>query len=120
MGEHNKLGVAGEDAAVEFLIKKSYLIRHRNWQFGHLEIDIIAEFRNQIVFIEVKSRSGTFFEQPFQAVTKSKQKFIIKVAEAYINKFDIDLEARFDIISIVFQNGKFQIDHIEDAFYPMV
>ena len=120
MAQHNILGNRGEDAATNFLAKKAYKIKARNWRFGKLEIDIIAEHNNYIVFIEVKSRSGTYFEQPFQAVTKKKQKFIIKAANAYIEDFEVDLEARFDIISIVEENGKFIIDHIEDAFYPLV
>ena len=120
MSEHNKLGKAGEEAAANFLIEEGFRIRERNWQFSHLEIDIIAEINDFIIFIEVKSRSGTYFEQPFQAVTKKKQKFIIKAANAYIEKYEIDLEARFDIISIVSSNGHIEIDHIQDAFYPTI
>jgi len=119
MAEHNILGNRGEDAATNFLVKKGYKIKARNWRFGKLEIDIIAEIKDFIVFIEVKSRSGTYFEQPFQAVTKKKQKFIINAANAYIENFKIDLEARFDIISIVQEKGKLKINHIEDAFYPL-
>ncbi len=120
MAEHNILGKRGEDAAAEFLAGKGYKILIRNKQYGHLEIDIIAEYKEMIVFIEVKSRSGTYFEQPFQAVTVKKQKKIIKAANIYIEENEIDLEARFDIVSIVEENGKFIIEHIEDAFYPLV
>lgn len=120
MAEHNILGKKGEDAAVEFLAEKGYKIHTRNKTYGHLEIDIIAEYKDKIIFAEVKSRSGTYFEQPFQAVTIKKQKKIIKAANIYIEENKIDLEARFDIISIVEKNGKFQIEHIEDAFYPLV
>jgi len=120
MAQHNILGNKGEDAAANFLTNIGYKIKARNWRFGKLEIDIIAETKDFIVFVEVKSRSGTYFEQPFQAVTKKKQKFIIKAANGYIDKFEIDLEARFDIISIVEQDNKFEINHIEDAFYPLV
>jgi putative endonuclease len=120
MAEHNTLGNKGEEAAVAFLAKKGYKIKALNWQAGHLELDIVAEHQNMIVFVEVKSRSGTYFEQPFQAVNKKKQKFIVKAANVYIERFNIDLEARFDIVSIVEKNGKFDIEHIEDAFYPLV
>lgn len=120
MADHNILGNKGEDAASKFLTNKAYVIKARNWRFGKLEIDIIAEHNEMIIFIEVKSRSGTYFEQPFQAVTKKKQKFIIKAANAYIEEYEIDFEARFDIISIVEHNNKFEIEHIEDAFYPLV
>ena len=120
MAEHNILGKRGEDAATEYLAGKGYNIIARNKRYGHLEIDIIAEYKEMIIFVEVKSRSGTYFEQPFQAVTIKKQKKIIKAANIYIEENEIDLEARFDIISIVEENGKFKIEHIEDAFYPLV
>ncbi|NOZ34631.1 MAG: YraN family protein [Chlorobi bacterium] len=120
MAEHNLLGQRGEDAATEYLAGKGYKILVRNKRYGHLEIDIIAEHRDMIIFAEVKSRSGIYFEQPFQAVTLKKQKKIIKAANIYIEENEIDLEARFDIISIVEENGKFVIEHIEDAFYPLV
>ena len=120
MAKHNILGKKGEDAATEFITEKGYKILARNKRYGHLEIDIIAEHKDMIVFIEVKSRSGTYFEQPFQAVNLKKQKKIIKAANIYIEENEIDLEARFDIISVVEENGKFQIEHIEDAFYPLV
>jgi len=120
MAKHNLLGNKGENAAAEFLAAKGYAIKARNWRFGKLEIDIIAECDNMIIFVEVKSRSSTHFELPFEAVTKKKQKSIIKTANEYIEKYEIDLEARFDIISIVEQNNKLEIEHIEDAFYPLV
>ena len=69
MAEHNKLGNKGEDAAAKYLADKNYAIKARNWRFGKLEVDIIAEHNDMIIFVEVKSRSGTYFEQPFQAVT---------------------------------------------------
>ena len=120
MAKHNILGNKGEQAAAEYLAGKNYKILARNKRYGHLEIDIIAQYRDMIIFVEVKSRSGTYFEQPFQAVTIKKQKKIIKAANIYIEENEIDLEARFDIISIVEKKGKFQIEHIEDAFYPLV
>jgi putative endonuclease len=114
------LGIKGEQKAVEFLTEKGYKIREKNWHAGHLELDIVAEYQNWIIFVEVKSRRGTYFEQPYEAVNRKKQKSIIRAANAYIGKFNIHLEARFDIISIVEHNGKLEIEHIEDAFYPLV
>jgi putative endonuclease len=53
-------------------------------------------------------------------VNRKKQKFIIDATNSYIEKFDIDMEVRFDIISVIFKDGKHKIEHIEDAFYPLV
>ena len=66
------------------------------------------------MIVEVKSRSGTYFEQPFQAVNKKKQRFIIEAANAYIDKYEIDFETRFDIISIVVTNKGFETEHIKE------
>ena len=120
MSKNIDFGARGEQAAVDFLIKKKYKILERNWRYKKLEIDIIAFYNNMLIVIEVKSRTGTYFEQPFQAVTKKKQRFIIEAANAYIEKHEIDYETQFDIISIVEKHNKFDIEHIEDAFYPLV
>ena len=92
---------------------------HRNWQFSHYELDIVCTKNNTLVIVEVKSRSGTYLEQPFAAVNRAKQKRIIAAANAYIEKFEIDFETRFDIISVI-STEKNLISHIEDAFYPLL
>lgn len=120
MPNHIETGIKGERAAEDFLIQKGYKILEKNWRYKKLELDIIAFYNNTLVIVEVKSRTGTYFQQPFQAVTKKKQRFIIEATNAYIEKNNIDFETRFDIISIVERNNKFEIEHIEDAFYPLV
>ncbi len=114
------LGNAGEHIASEFLTNKGYSVLAKNWRSGHLELDIVASKSNTIVFAEVKTRSGTYFQQPFQAVNRTKQRLIIQAANAYINRYEIDLEARFDILSIVKKGDGYDVEHIEDAFYPEV
>lgn len=56
MARHNDLGKEGEDAAAAYLIKKGYVIRHRNWFFDKFELDIVAEKDHTLVIVEVKSR----------------------------------------------------------------
>ena len=73
-----------------------------------------------MVVIEVKSRQSSFLAGPEDTVSKSKQNAIIKCANAYIIENEIDLETRFDIISIIINQKEKRIDHIEDAFYPLV
>ena len=58
MAEHNELGKAGENAAVAYLEEHGYLIRHRNWRKGHFELDIVAAKENELVIVEVKTRSN--------------------------------------------------------------
>jgi putative endonuclease len=72
-----------------------------------------------VVFVEVKTRSEGFLESPSNAVTKEKQRSLIFAADAYIQRFDISKESRFDIITVISKGNTFEIEqHIEDAFYP--
>jgi putative endonuclease len=119
MAQHNELGKAGEAAAINYLKEKGYTIRDVNWRKGHLELDIVAETSDELVFVEVKTRSGNW-ESPEEAVTNTKIRNIISAADCYIKIFDVDLPARFDILSITGREPDFEIDHIEDAFYPPV
>jgi len=118
MAESHDLGQKGEDLAAEHLKKAGFKILFRNWKFGKHEIDIIAENKDFVIFAEVKTRSDDYQMHPVTAVTKEKQKSIIFAADGYIKKFNIDKEGRFDVITIIKAGEEFQIDHIEDAFYP--
>lgn len=118
MAAHNELGKIGEDIAADFLAQKGYKILDRNWHFHHLELDIVAMDGDTLVIVEVKTRATDEFGGPDLAVTASKQKSIIKSADAYIVERDLDVETRFDIVSIVLSGSEKKIDHIEDAFYP--
>ena len=118
MAQHNDLGKEGEKIGLEYLIKKGYKILATNWHHRQEEIDIIAMDKDELVIVEVKTRSSSFIEAPELAVNKAKQKFLINAAAAFIEKNNFDFDTRFDIISII-SNGKYQkINHIENAFYP--
>jgi putative endonuclease len=118
MAESHLLGQKGEEIAVKHLEDKGYKIRHRNWKAGRHEIDIIAETKEFIAFVEVKARNDNYQMHPVSAVTKEKQKSIIFAADSYIQRYNIDKESRFDVITIITKGDDFEIDHIEDAFYP--
>lgn len=118
MAEHNELGKLGEDLAVQYLTDKGYEILERNWRNIHKEIDIIAKEGDDLVIVEVKARQTDEYGEPDIAVTKRKQRMLIAAANAYITRKGLDVETRFDIISIVFKDGEPVIEHIEDAFLP--
>jgi putative endonuclease len=120
MAQHNHLGKEGETAAVEYLKAKGYRIRHVNWYHGHLELDIVAQTDEELVIVEVKTRSRNDWEFPEDAVNNAKIKRLVSATDFYIKSFDIDLPARFDIISVIGTFPHFEIEHIEDAFYPPV
>ncbi len=118
MADSHSLGKDGEAAARQYLLKKGYKILHTNWKSGMKEIDIVAENKDFIVFVEVKTRSYDTVLHPSLAVTREKQKSIIFAAESYIKRYNINKESRFDIISIISNDESTDIEHIEDAFYP--
>jgi putative endonuclease len=118
MAESHDLGKRGEEAAAEHLKKSGYRILRRNWKTGKLEIDIIAENRDFIIFAEVKTRSEDFKEDPRSAINREKQKSIIFAADNYIKWNNIDKESRFDVIIVIMKDDTPKIDHIEGAFYP--
>lgn len=80
------------------------------------ELDIVATDGKSLIVVEVKSRSTDYFEHPADAITLSKIKFICRATQDYVDLKDIDMEVRFDVISVIKRNDKFEIEHIEDAF----
>jgi putative endonuclease len=118
MSESHELGQKGEEIAAGYLKDNGFRILFRNWKWGKNEIDIIAENKDFIVFIEVKTRSDNFQEDPRTAISNEKQKSIIRAADGYIQRFKIDRESRFDVMIVIRKNEEFEIDHIENAFYP--
>lgn len=118
----NKLtiGKKGEQLACKFLEKKGYEILETNWRYNHLEIDLIATFENKLVVVEVKTRDAAFWENPEQVISHSKIRFLTDATEAYIEKNQLNMEVRFDVICLVMQGDEFEIDHIVDAFHPTI
>ena len=117
MAEHNDFGNLAEDLAADYLIKKNYKILVRNFRYQRAEIDIVTEFEDLIVVVEVKARSYDTLIEPQEAVTKKKIKAILLCSDFFMNENSIDKEVRFDIITVLPDaSGKLQINHIEDAF----
>ncbi|MBW2466203.1 MAG: YraN family protein [Deltaproteobacteria bacterium] len=101
-----ELGAKGEEIAARYLKNKGYRIIERNYRIRLGEIDIIAEHGQELVFVEVKTRSDVLFGSPFESVTKQKQKQLSKVALDYINRTHRhNRPARFDVVGIEFQEG---------------
>ncbi|MBP3344597.1 MAG: YraN family protein [Clostridia bacterium] len=112
--EYNKVkGYKGESQTVKFLLDKKYKIYAQNYKNKVGEIDIIAQDKDTIVFIEVKARETLAFGRPSEAVNYYKQNKIRKVAQIFLIKNNLlDSKVRFDVIEVVGQN----INHIENAF----
>lgn len=115
----HKLGEDGEQAATRYLDEHGYLILERNYRCGHLEVDIIALDQDELVFVEVKTRTDDSVISPIEAVDRRKRKNIIMAADAYIRSNNRPETVRFDIIAIVKHDGETDINHIKNAFDVM-
>lgn len=117
MAQHNELGKKGEQLAVNFLIKNNYKIIARNYRFEKAEVDIIAQKKETLAIVEVKTRSTTDFGNPQDFVKPKQIKNLVKAVDAYVIANDLDVEVRFDIIAIVKDGKGYKIEHLENAFY---
>ena len=117
MGKHNEFGKLGEQIAVDFLLKKAYKVRYRNYRYQKAEIDIIAEKDDILTIVEVKSRTDSFLEEVSEAINKKKIKLMVMAADHYVQEHDLDLEVRFDIILVIKKGDKYMVEHTKNAFY---
>jgi len=106
----------GENEALAFLSKKGYRLIDRNIRFKKYEVDLVLEDGDDLVIVEVKARCTAQIGEPWRAVTRSKQRQIITVADRYVQTHQIDRNVRFDIVSIVHNQYQTSIEHIADAF----
>ncbi len=111
-------GQLGERRAEQALLSKGYSLVARNYRALKCEIDLIMRDKanNAIVFIEVKSRSTLAHGGGAEAVTRGKQRNIIKAASFYLMKNDLFNEnIRFDVVEVDLLSA--QVNHIMNAFY---
>lgn len=118
MAQHNETGKIGEEIAVGYLKKKGFRILDTNWRIEKWEVDIIAEDKEERVFIEVKTRFSEDYGNPVEAITRKKQRFLINAANLYAIESDYHGKMRFDVVCVYLEKGKKAIvEHIEEAFY---
>lgn len=110
------LGRKGEQMAAQALRERGYRIVEQNFRCRYGEIDLIAEEQDDLVFVEVKTRRGTAFGRPEEAVTLAKRRKLAEVASYYLDARNAgDRPWRIDVVAIDFnQDGKFR----EIRVYP--
>lgn len=116
MAQHNELGKKGEQLATQYLLDNNYKILEKNYRYLKAEVDIIAQKAETLVAVEVKTRTSAYFGNPEEFVNPKKIKLLISAIDNYVIERDLDVEVRFDIISIITNKNKTNIEHIEDAF----
>ena len=118
------IGIIGEAEATKMLEQKGFRILEHNWRMGHLEMDLIAEGKKEIVFAEVKARTTTFGDKtPEEYVDENKKRRMIAAANAYLKQRKIEKTPRFDIIGILVDAETNEITykgHWENVFQPQM
>ncbi|MBP2651305.1 MAG: hypothetical protein H6Q74_2130 [Firmicutes bacterium] len=112
-------GVAGEKLAQEYLLKNKYKILATNYRTATGEIDIIAEQRTMLVFVEVKTRSSDLYGSPGEAVTLHKQRKITQTALWYLKQTgQWEARVRFDVMEVWLKDDikNARLNHIINAF----
>ncbi|MUH36504.1 endonuclease [Zobellia amurskyensis] len=117
MGEHNEFGKEGEKLAADFLLEKGYEILYKNYRYLKAEIDIIAQKENVLAIVEVRARSNDQIIPIAETITPKKIKLLVTAADYYITENDLDVDVRFDVITILKNSKIFKIEHLESAFY---
>lgn len=116
MSEAYDFGKKAEEFIAKKYIKNGYKILERNWFFRPAEIDIIAIRDNILAIVEVKARGEEPLEHAESSVNNKKKRLLIMAANEYIERHDIDVECRFDIAVVSYQNNKFTSKMFIDAF----
>lgn len=110
----HEIGKLGEDLAVKYLEKNGYKVIERNFECRQGEIDIISIYKDELIFIEVKTRTNTKYGKPVDAVDLKKQKHLIKAVEYYLYSRHLENEfVRIDVIEIYLYQNQYNVNHIK-------
>ena len=109
----HEIGKIGEDLASQYLERLGYTIIERNFVAKQGEIDIVARDKNELVFIEVKTRTNFLYGKPIDAVNDPKRKHLISTAKYYLYSKHLENEfVRLDVIEVYLKNDTYRINHI--------
>lgn len=96
------LGKSGEDLAVAELGRRGYAIVARRYRTRHGEIDVVARDGDELVFVEVRRRSGEMCGAAAESVTRNKQRRVARMAADYLSRHGLydRCAVRFDVVAI--------------------
>ncbi|MDX2184371.1 MAG: YraN family protein [Gemmatimonadaceae bacterium] len=111
------LGLRGERIAERYLREKGWRVLQRRFRSGHRDVDLIVERRGTVAFVEVKTRTGTTFGSPVDAVNWFKQRQLVKSAHVWVSRFGRSQELyRFDVVGVWILGDRVRVRHVEGAF----
>lgn len=114
MNAKDELGREGEQVAAEYLERAGLRVLDRNWRCAEGEIDIVAAERQVMVVCEVKTRSGTRFGTPLEAITRNKRARLRRLASRWLVAHGVLFdEVRIDVIGLIrTPDGLYEIEHV--------
>ena len=119
MGKNNLNGAWGEAVAADYLRRKKYTVVAVGFRSRFGEIDLIAQDKRHLVFVEVKMRKSADFAAAREYVNRAKQDRIRVTASVYLSRYPTTLQPRFDVIEIYCPQGcntkEPEINHLEGA-----
>ncbi|HEU0087865.1 MAG TPA: YraN family protein [Pseudonocardiaceae bacterium] len=112
------LGRQGEDLAAEYLAATGLVVLSRNWRCREGELDLVATDCERLIVCEVKTRSGTGYGEPSEAVTPAKAARIRRVTAEWLRAHRVGwCEIRFDVLAVLYpQDGPVTVEHLRGAF----
>jgi len=118
MAAKDELGRRGEDLAADYLTDRGLVVLTRNWRCREGELDLVATDADRLVVCEVKTRSGTAFGEPAEAVTARKAMRIRRVTQVWLAVHRLPwCEIRFDVLAVLLAPGRpATVQHFEGAF----
>ncbi len=116
--QRKMLGRLGEELAQQYLIDRGYTILETNYATRFGEIDIVAQEREVLVFVEVKTRTSEDQGHPFESITPAKIRILSKLALHYMQQMkQLDHAARFDVVAVIpKENNDYTIELLQNAF----
>jgi len=120
MAAKDDLGKRGERIAERALVAVGYEILDRNWRCPDGEIDLVARDGDCLVFVEVKTRAGTGFGHPFEAISRRKLSRLRRLAAAWIGANGFvrgTARMRIDAVGVIApRDAPAHIEHLEGIY----
>ncbi|MGN1302767.1 MAG: YraN family protein [Clostridia bacterium] len=114
----HELGRIGENIIADYITKLGYKVVERNFACNQGEIDIVAKDKEELVFIEVKTRTDISYGEASEAVTDTKKRHLINSIKYYIYKQKLENQPiRIDVAEVYIKCGKVKINYIKQAIY---
>lgn len=110
-------GKKAENKAKAYLKKQGYTFIEANYFTKDGEIDLIFKDVSTLVFVEVRAKRSLSFGRPEETITQTKIMRCKKAAEKYLyEKGKLNMACRFDVVTVIFDNEKWQLTHYQNAF----